>query len=310
MLAMRLRVRPCSARCSPRSVGRVTTIWSSSCFTVMSGLTRSSSSPLGPLTFTRPRLASTSTPSGTGIGCFPIRLTGSPHPRDELPAHAGAPGVVAGHYSARGGDDGRAHAAQDLGDIIGVHVLAPAGLGDALEAAYYRVPVLGVLEAHTQDLAHPGRLDGVVLDVALLAQDPRQLGLELGCGHHDVVLIGDQAVADAGQEVCDRVGLHSSTSSTWSAPGCSPRAPPRAGRCGKARTCAGTPAGARTACSGCSCASCTSLCATDGLSVTSWPFTPLRSSLRRRRSPRRRPLRPPRLPRPAEASRRPRGSLP
>src|SRR6059036_719740 len=127
MLAIRLRVRPCSARCSPRSVGRVTTTWPSSSLTVISPLTRSSSSPLGPLTFTRPGSTCTSTPSGTGMGCFPIRLMGSPDLGHKLAAHMRLARLVAGHHPAGGGDDRGSHAAQDLGDVVGAYVTPAAG---------------------------------------------------------------------------------------------------------------------------------------------------------------------------------------
>src|SRR5215212_4034651 len=209
MFAIRLRVRPWSARCSPRSVGRLTRIWSSSCATVMSLFTRSWSSPLGPFTRTSSGSMATSTPDGTAIGCLPIRLMSpcSPDPRHELAAHALAGGVVAGHHATGGGHDRRAHPALDTRDRAGGHVLAPPGLGDALEPADHGPAVLGVLEAHAQRPADAPGLDREVLDVALLAQDPCQLGLERGRRHLDVVVVGVQPVADPGQEVCDGVGL-------------------------------------------------------------------------------------------------------
>src|SRR5918998_1292049 len=129
MFAIRLRVRPWSARCSPRSVGRVTTSCPSSCFTSISRFLRSASCPLGPFTLTSSGSIVTSTPSGTATGCFPILLIArSPHLRHELAAHAGAAGVVPGHDAARGGHDRRAHAALHLGHRGGLDVLAAAGL--------------------------------------------------------------------------------------------------------------------------------------------------------------------------------------
>ena len=72
MLATSVRVRPCSARCSPRSVGRVTRTSSPTCSTAMSRAMRSESSPLGPLTVTRSGSIAIVTPEGTGMGCLPI----------------------------------------------------------------------------------------------------------------------------------------------------------------------------------------------------------------------------------------------
>src|SRR3954451_17012628 len=155
MFAIRLRVRPWSARWSPRSVGRVTTIWPSSCFTSISRLLRSASSPLGPFTLTSSGSMLISTPSGTVTGCFPMRLT-SPHPGDELAAHAGAARLVARHDAAGRGHEGRAHPALDLRDRAGLDVLSTAGLRHALEALDDRLAVLRVLELHAQHAADPG----------------------------------------------------------------------------------------------------------------------------------------------------------
>src|SRR5687768_15185118 len=306
MFAIRLRVRPWSARCSPRSVGRDTRIWPSSCFTSISRLLRSDSSPFGPLTLTSSGSMAISTPSGTETGCFPMRLT-SPHLCDELAAHAGALCVVAGHDALRGRHDRRAHAALHLRHRAGRHVLATARLRDALDALDDRLAVLRVLEPHAQHAPDPGGLNFVAVDVALLLQDARDLRLQVRGGHLHVVAVGVQAVADAGEEVGYRIGhRHGSTSSTSSGRGSCPRARSRARRFGTGRTSAGTRAGGRSACSGCSCVSGTWTRAAGGPSVTSLPSTPV--------SPwRARPLRRPRPPRPLpgeSAFRTPPGSLP
>src|SRR5829696_976531 len=252
MLAIRLRVRPWSARCSPRSVGRVTRISPSSCLTSIARALASESSPLGPFTLTCSAWMLTSTPSGTAMGCFPMRDIGLPDPRHELAAHAGAAGVMAAHYAAGGGDDRGAHATKHLGDVAGADVAPVARPRQAVDAGDDRAAVLGVLEAHTERLAHAGRRYLVGLDVPLLLQNSGDLGLEARGGHlNDVVLRGD-AIADARQQVSDRIGhRHPVTSSTWSGRGRSPRARPRAGRFGTGRTCAGRRASARSGGSGC-----------------------------------------------------------
>src|SRR5438094_889874 len=127
MLATSERVRPCRARCSPRSVGRLTTIWPSSCSTTMSRGMRSWSSPLGPFTRTRPDSIETVTPSGTGMGCLPMRLTLAllPDLGQNLAADPPLAGVVAGHDPLRGRDDRGAHPAQHLRDVLGVDVRPP-----------------------------------------------------------------------------------------------------------------------------------------------------------------------------------------
>src|SRR5439155_18966677 len=112
MLAIRLRVSPCSARCSPRSVGRSTVSVPSDWVTFIPGLTAWLNSPLGPLTDTRPGLISTVTPSGMDMGFLPIRLMKGfpasvaclegpatcdqrlPHVRHYLAAYASLPRLV------------------------------------------------------------------------------------------------------------------------------------------------------------------------------------------------------------------------
>src|SRR3954463_10554104 len=135
MFATRERVSPCKARCSPRSVGRVTTSRPSSCETVMSRCTRSLSAPRGPLTCTTSGSIATVTESGTGMGLRPMRLMRSPHVGDDLAADTRLTGLVTGHHAVGRGDDGGAHAALDLGDLRRAHVGALAGARHAPQAA-------------------------------------------------------------------------------------------------------------------------------------------------------------------------------
>src|SRR2546421_7060117 len=127
MFATSVRVRPCSARCSPRSVGRVTISSSPCCSTLISRLTRSDSSPLGPLTVTRSGSIAIVTPDGMGMGRFPIRdmaLTKSclPDLRHDFAADALLARLVTGHDALGSGDDRRAHAALDARDVPVVDV--------------------------------------------------------------------------------------------------------------------------------------------------------------------------------------------
>src|SRR3954451_1799712 len=177
MLAMSDRVSPCRARCSPRSVGRLTRSCPSSWSTVMSRLLRSDSAPRGPVTWTTSGSTVTVTPSGTGMGFLPMRLTTrSPHLGDDLAAHAGAPRLVAGHDAARRRHDRCPHAALDLADPVRPRIVALARARDPAQAADRRAPVLGVLQLDADALAGVllvGREQLEAVDVALLAQDPR-----------------------------------------------------------------------------------------------------------------------------------------
>src|SRR3954464_14630096 len=184
MFATSERVSPCSARCSARSVGRRTSSSPSSWTTSMARFLRSSSAPRGPATRTTSGSTVTVTEEGTGMGFLPIRdmvksddrggvdgLHASPDLGPDFAADARGAGLVAGHDAVRGRQDGGAHAAQDLRDVLGVHIGPPAGTGHPAQAGDHRGPVLGVLEPH-EDLLRggAGHAGGLVeaLDVALL----------------------------------------------------------------------------------------------------------------------------------------------
>src|SRR4051794_26396737 len=209
-----------------------------------------------------------------------------PDVRDHFAADALAPRFVTGHHALRRGEDRGAHAALDLGDLRVADVRAAAGRGYALHAADHRLASLGVLQPHAQHLTDPTGLGAEVLDVALLLQDARELGLELRSGHVHELVIGAQAVANAREEVRYRVcHRHVATSSTSSFRGRNPGGPSRAGRSGRGRTCGSRRAGGRTACSDCSCGSCTSRYAAGAPPVRSWPSLSLlvRAGVVRRR---------------------------
>src|SRR3954467_15748597 len=181
MLAMSERVSPGRARCSPRSVGRLTRSSPSACSTVMSRLMRSSSEPPGPATRTTSGSIVTVTVSGTGMGLRPMRDIRLPDLRHDLAAHAGAARLVAGHDAGGRRDDRGPHAALDLADAAGGCVVALARARHAPQPRDRRAAVVGVLQAHGDDLARTAlargeQLEG--LDVSLLAQDPRHLALE------------------------------------------------------------------------------------------------------------------------------------
>src|SRR3954462_772417 len=173
MLAIRLRVSPWSARCSPRSVGRSTLSVPSDCSTFMSPSTAWLSSPFGPLTETRPGLTSMLTPSGTAMGFLPMRLKSNhlPDVRDHFAAHAPLLGLVAGHHADRGGEDRGAHAAQHAGDLAVRHVAAAPWTGHPPQARHDGAPAVGVLQLDPDDVADGGRLDREAGDVALLGED-------------------------------------------------------------------------------------------------------------------------------------------
>src|SRR6478672_2082422 len=210
MLAIRLLVSPCRARCSPRSVGRSTFTVPSSRTTFISRLTTWSSSPFGPLTLTEPGWTSTSTPSGISIGFLPIRLISgtSPDVRHDLTADAALAGLVACHHASGGGHDRGAHAAEHPWDVLSGHVAAPTGPRDPLHAADHRAAVLRVAKLHLDHLADPPGLHAEVGDVALLLEDAGHLALEPRGRDLDLLVLREQRVADPVQVVGDWIGQH------------------------------------------------------------------------------------------------------
>src|SRR4051794_9055756 len=180
MLATSERVSPCRARCSARSVGRVTrsspaTPWSrrsgggATCSTPMARGTRSVSSPRGPLTRTSSGSIAIETPSGKGMGFLPIRDMALPDVGDDLAADARVAGLVAGHHAVGSGHDRGPHAAEDLRDLRVADVVALAGPRDALQPGDGRAAVgVGVFQRYADEAAgvvRVRRLDVVRVDV-------------------------------------------------------------------------------------------------------------------------------------------------
>src|SRR6187399_1865402 len=230
MLAIKLRVSPCRARCSPRLVGRSTVSTPSACSTFISLDSAWPSSPFGPLTAIWPGLTSTVTASGTVIGFLPIRLIScSPDVGDDLAADALCLGFVAGHDANRGADDRRPGTAVDARNLVVIDVTATAGARNSFQAGDHGTTILRVLEADLDLLADPRRPLAEVEDVALLLEDPRHLQLQPRSGDLQLVVAGAKRVADPGQVIGYRVGKHGlfvsrlATSWTWSCRGRGPR---------------------------------------------------------------------------------------
>src|SRR6266511_2585369 len=251
MFAISDRVRPCSARSSPRSVGLVTTSSSSLRSTVIRAGICCVSSPSGPLTITRPGSMAMFTPVGTGMGCLPMRLMERlPDEGDDLAADAALRGRSIGDETVRGGQDRGAHAAKHARQAVLARIDAAAGLGHALEVGDHALAAAAVLQLDDEVVERLAALDVEVLDVALFLEQAGNLDLELGRGHDDAVLQRLVGVADAGEHVGYGIGQHWITSSISSCRGCRPGVRARGGRSGRGRTC-GRPRGdVRSGCSG------------------------------------------------------------
>src|SRR5919199_5530398 len=127
MFAISVRVRPWSARSSPRSVGRVTVIVPSACSICIRCGTCCVSVPSGPLTITRPGSSDTVTPAGTSIGRFPIRLLRSlPDEAHDLAADPALLRGAGGDEPVRRGQDRDTHAPEHARQALLARVDAAA----------------------------------------------------------------------------------------------------------------------------------------------------------------------------------------
>src|SRR4051812_29893927 len=276
MFATSVRVRPCSARSSPRSVGRVTTTSPSRCSIFIRAGTCCCSVPSGPATATRAGSIVTVTPSGSGMGALPILLIALPDEGHHFAADAALLRGAARDETGRGREDRDAHPAEHARKAVLPGVDPAARLRHALQARYDPLAVAAELEVDDQGIEAlvflP--LDVIVADVALLLEELGDAHLHPRARHGCVLVQRLVGVADAGEHVCDRIGQHRSlpTSSTSSCRELRPGARARGGRSGRGRTCGRPRAGGRTGCSACSCAPCTSEVAAASRRGTSSPL--------------------------------------
>src|SRR5436190_4108413 len=219
MFAIRVRVRPWSARSSPRSVGRVTVMTPSACSTFMRAGTSCVSSPSGPLTMTRPTDSDTLTLAGSSMGCLPIRLISLP---DEAHDFAADPLLFRG---ARGDEpvrrrhDRDPHSAEHARKAVLARVDTAAGLRHPLEVGDDPLAAPAVLQLDHEGIEALALLHVEVRDVALLLEDARDALLQARGRHLRGLVQRLVGVADAGEHVGDGIGQHLVTSSTWSCPG-------------------------------------------------------------------------------------------
>src|ERR687896_142631 len=151
MLATSVRVRPCRARSSPRSVGRVTTSWPSVSSTFIRCGTCWESSPSGPFTITRPGEIETDTPAGTSIGLFPILLKRfSPDKTDDFAADAAFLRRAARDEPVGRGHDRGAHAPEHARQAVLARVHPTPRLRDPLEVRDDPLAVLAELQLYDE----------------------------------------------------------------------------------------------------------------------------------------------------------------
>src|SRR6478672_5182944 len=121
MLAMSVRVSPCSERLRRSSSGRWTaSVPSSLRSTTMGAATVCDRVPLGPVTVTAWPSMAISTPLGTTTGSLPMRDMGAPPLPDvgeDFPTHALLGCLTVGQQARGGRQDRHAEAAEHLGQV-------------------------------------------------------------------------------------------------------------------------------------------------------------------------------------------------
>src|SRR6476661_7125309 len=228
MLATSVRVRPCSARSWPRSVGRATVIRPSACSIFILGGTCCCRFPSGPLTMTRPGSIDTDTPAGISIGCLPIRLISLPDEAHDFAADSFLFGRAGRDQTRRRGQNCHAHSTEHARKAVLARVDTAAGLGHALEVGDDPLAAPAVLQLDDQGIEALALLHVEVRDVALLLEDAGDALLETGGRHLGILVQRLVGVADPGEHVGYWVGQHLVTSSIWSCPESRPGAPCRA----------------------------------------------------------------------------------
>src|SRR5436190_7008562 len=211
MFAISVRVRPCKARSSPRSVGRVTVIEPSSCSILIRWGTCCCKVPSGPLTITRPGSIATVTPAGTSIGLLPIRLMSwSPDEADDFAADSLLLRRAARDQPARSRQDRHAHSAEHARQSVLLRVDTAAGLGHPLQIGDDPLAAPAVLQVDHEGIEALAVPNVIVRDVALLLEDARDLALHARVGHLGALVQCLVGIPNPRQHVRDRVRQHCS----------------------------------------------------------------------------------------------------
>src|SRR5262252_9794583 len=171
MFATSVRVRPCRALSSPRSVGRVTTTSPSRCSIFIRVGTCCCSVPSGPANETRAGSIVTVTPSGTGMGALPILLMALPDEGHHFAADAALLRGAARDETGRGRENRDAHPSEHARKTVLPCVDPAARLRHALQAGDDPLAVAAELEVDDQGIEALALLHVVVADVALLLEE-------------------------------------------------------------------------------------------------------------------------------------------
>ena len=103
--------------------------------------------------------------------------------------------------------------AEHAGQLVGAHIDAQAGLGDAAQAGDNLFLARVVLQGDVDDTLGSVLHHLEVLDIALIQQNLSDALLHVGGGNINGVVLGVVGVADAGQHIRNRIGdMHNKSS--------------------------------------------------------------------------------------------------
>src|SRR5262245_53723070 len=208
MFWIRARARPCSARVVLSSSPRMTETLPPSTLTLTRGGICSVSVPLGPFTRTPPSTVSTLTPFGIGIGLRPTRDMALPHLAEELAAHRSRPRLAVRQHTLRGGDHRDAEPAAHLGDLVAGDIDPAPRTAHPAQARDQGAPGSVVAHAHHQHVLAVALLHAHLAQIALGGEHLGDRMPQPRGGAHDLGVVRLARVADAGQQVGDRIGHH------------------------------------------------------------------------------------------------------
>src|SRR6185312_5205941 len=219
MLARCARVAPACIRGMPGSAYLISSFLSAA-VTVTPDFSGRVSDPLAPLMVTVSADTVAVTPCGRSTGALAtldmLRLSRSRHDAQDFAALADGARLLVGHHALGRGHDHGAHAAQNLRQLVLAAIDAQPRTADTLQAVDDG-PALVILQAHGERRLAAVVLGAEVGDVALILQYLEDGHLHLRGGELHFALAGGLAVADAGQQVCDRIS-HAHTAALTSSP--------------------------------------------------------------------------------------------
>ena len=135
------------------------------------------------------------------MGLLPMRLMVLPKLTNNFAPKALATRFSVGQEASGGRENGNTSSGKSRGDRVGTRVTANTGFANALEVSQDRLTIRKVMEGKFDVVAGGvGRKKETLLD-----ENVSQGNSDLGLGDGNGVFLGEVAVSDGGEEICDWV---------------------------------------------------------------------------------------------------------